>query len=206
MQKYIETISNNITELRKRNKLTQAEFGARINYSDKSVSKWERGDSLPDLLVLKKISDTYEVPIEYFFYEHKKEENSKKLSSSFIKGNYIAISMLVAAFVYLVATVVFVYTRIYEDMNLWITFVWAVPVSLLVQMLFTRKYVKHKLDIYFSSAFLWTLLAAVYLQFLQFNIWIIFFIGVPLQAVFILIELLRKNREKIAKMQSGDEK
>jgi len=196
MQKYIETISNNITELRKRNKLTQAEFGARINYSDKSVSKWERGDALPDLLVLKKMSDAYDVPVEYFFYEHKEDAPVEKGGSAFVKGNYIAVSLLVVCFIYLVATVIFVYTRIYEDMNLWIVFVWAVPASLLLALLITRKYMKRRLDIYFTSTFLWTLLAAIYLQFLQFNIWIIFFIGIPLQAAFILIELLRKSREK----------
>ena len=46
-------IATNITELRKAHNLTQAELAARLNYSDKSISKWERGESLPDIGVLK---------------------------------------------------------------------------------------------------------------------------------------------------------
>jgi len=196
MKKYIETVSNNITELRKRNKLTQAEFGARINYSDKSVSKWERGDALPDLLVLKTMSDAFDVPVEYFLYEHKEDEAPKTAGNAFLRGNAIAIMALMACFVYLVAAVVFVYTRIYLDKNLWTVFVWAVPLSLLLVMFFAKRFLKRPVDVYSSSAFVWTLLAAVYLQFLEFNVWIIFFIGVPLQAAIILIELLRRNRQK----------
>lgn len=38
-------LAANLAELRKEENLTQAEFAARFNYSDKAVSKWERGVS-----------------------------------------------------------------------------------------------------------------------------------------------------------------
>ena len=50
-------LAANLAELRKEENLTQAEFAARFNYSDKAVSKWERGDSLPDVVMLKTIAD-----------------------------------------------------------------------------------------------------------------------------------------------------
>ena len=40
-----EIVAYNLTELRKNARLTQAELAEKINYSDKSVSKWERGVS-----------------------------------------------------------------------------------------------------------------------------------------------------------------
>ena len=52
-------LAANLAELRKEENLTQAEFAARFNYSDKAVSKWERGDSLPDVVMLKTIADLY---------------------------------------------------------------------------------------------------------------------------------------------------
>ena len=50
-------LAANLAELRKEENLTQAEFAAQFNYSDKAVSKWERGDSLPDVVMLKTIAD-----------------------------------------------------------------------------------------------------------------------------------------------------
>ena len=54
-----QIVANNLTELRKEKKWTQAELAEKINYSDKSVSKWELGEALPDLKVLKQMADLY---------------------------------------------------------------------------------------------------------------------------------------------------
>lgn len=65
-----QTVANNLTELRKKKNWTQAELATRINYSDKTVSKWGRGEALPDLRVLKQMSELFEVDLEYFITEH----------------------------------------------------------------------------------------------------------------------------------------
>ena len=57
-------LAANLAELRKEENLTQAEFAARLNYSDKAVSKWERGDSLPDVVMLKTIADLYGLRVD----------------------------------------------------------------------------------------------------------------------------------------------
>ena len=54
-------IASNITYLRKQKKLTQAELAQELNYSDKAVSKWERGESVPDIETLKNIAEMFEV-------------------------------------------------------------------------------------------------------------------------------------------------
>ena len=45
--------ASNIIRLRTGRGLTQAELGALLNYSDKTISKWERGEAIPDALIKK---------------------------------------------------------------------------------------------------------------------------------------------------------
>ena len=71
-----EIISKNICGLRKKAMLTQAELADKLNYSDKAISKWERGESLPDAEMLYKIAELFEVDISYLFEEHNFEELS----------------------------------------------------------------------------------------------------------------------------------
>ena len=69
-------IANNIQILRKRDKLTQAEMAERLNYSDKAISKWERGESVPDVAVLKQIADMFGVKVDWLLTEdHTVEDN-----------------------------------------------------------------------------------------------------------------------------------
>ena len=58
-------VADNITALRTAKKLTQSQLAEMLNYSDKSVSKWERGDSVPDVFVLKKIADIFGVTVDW---------------------------------------------------------------------------------------------------------------------------------------------
>ena len=61
-------IAENIAALRKSARLTQAELAERLNYSDKAVSKWERGDSIPDVIVLSELASLFSVnPTAYPF-------------------------------------------------------------------------------------------------------------------------------------------
>lgn len=70
------TIANNIANLRKLNGITQSDLAQKLNYSDKAVSKWERGESLPDICVLKQIADIFGVTVDYLLDEH--AEKTKK--------------------------------------------------------------------------------------------------------------------------------
>ena len=56
-------IAKNITELRKASNITQADLAEKLNYSDKSISKWERGDGVPDVIVLNKIAELFGVTL-----------------------------------------------------------------------------------------------------------------------------------------------
>ena len=67
-------IASNIQYLRTSANLTQADLADKINYSDKAVSKWERGESLPDFFVMKQIADLFGVSLDFFFEEHSGKE------------------------------------------------------------------------------------------------------------------------------------
>ena len=69
MEDLKKIIGNNITALRTSAKLTQSELADKLNYSDKSVSKWERGESAPDIFILKQIADIFGVMVDYLLLE-----------------------------------------------------------------------------------------------------------------------------------------
>ena len=78
-------VAQNIYYLRTQNHMTQFELGEKLNYSDKAISKWERGDSIPDAYVLKKMSELFGVTVDYILSEHTEQE--RKLESILKKIN-----------------------------------------------------------------------------------------------------------------------
>lgn len=188
-------IAENLTELRRERGWTQAELAEQINYSDKSVSKWERGDGMPDLKVLKQLADLYEVPLDFFVTEKAADDRKKEQKKATGTGYRVCMELLAVAVVWLIATVTCVYGEIYLHQNIWITYIWALPVSALVLTVFSDKWRMRVCTIVFRSIFCWTLLTAIYLQMLlyHYNIWMIFLVGVPAQAALILWAQTRKK-------------
>ena len=62
--------ASNLIRLRTGAGLTQAELGAKLNYSDKSVSKWERGEAIPDAWVLTRLAEIFGVTVDYILSSH----------------------------------------------------------------------------------------------------------------------------------------
>ena len=77
MKEIREIVSENLTELRKEKKLTQLELAEKINYSDKAVSKWENGDTLPDIETLQKLCDFYGVTLDYLTHEGSRKDKKE---------------------------------------------------------------------------------------------------------------------------------
>lgn len=192
-----QNIAHNISELRKSHKLTQLELAEKLNYSDKAISRWERGDTLPDIDILCKICELFNVPFEYLISaDGSKVKEEEKKSSRVEVGNRLTITLLVIAVVWCVATFIYVYNDILFERNAWKVFVYAVPLSALVAQVFNNKWGHRKYSIYILSAFVWTLLASIYIGLLQYNIWLIFLLGVPLQVVVILWSRLKPKSRK----------
>ena len=72
-----EIISKNLIELRKKNKLTQLELAEKLDFSNKSISKWESGEAIPNIEILMKLAKLYDVNLDYFVNEIHQEDSSK---------------------------------------------------------------------------------------------------------------------------------
>ena len=59
-----EKIGNQIASLRKIKKLTQNDLGERLNISFQAVSKWERGETLPDTAILLDLANVLETTVD----------------------------------------------------------------------------------------------------------------------------------------------
>ena len=110
---------------------------------------------------------------------------------------YLMQKMLIAAMwvtmVWVVAVVVFLYSQFSIGKMYWMAFVWAVPVSFAVAFLFSRHWKGEAvLQCVFASLFVWSLITAFYFQYLEYNIWAVFFVGVPVQIALILGAKLRR--------------
>ena len=184
-------IGANIAYYRKQAGLTQAGLGEKLNYSDKAVSKWERGDSLPDVIVLKTIADMYGVGLDDML----REDGVRHVVSpdEVLRDEQLTQKILITALwvtmVWIVAAVVFLYSQYSRGTMFWMAFVWAVPVSFLVALVFARRWGAadfKRISCILSSGFVWSALISFYFQFMSYNIWMIFFIGVPVQIALIL--------------------
>ena len=185
-----EIVSQNLISLRKKHSLTQVELSKKINYSDKAISRWEKGEVLPSIDILEQLALVYNVNITYFLVEHI-DENSKHLNSK-THNIFIAILIFAVLAVWSVAVIAFLAVEQFAKYHCVDIFIWAMPISTLIIDVCTKRYYKGKFFILTSSIFLWTCLIAVYLQWLYLNIWSVFLVGIPFQLTIILIDVLRK--------------
>lgn len=187
-----QIVANNIYNLRKKLNLTQVEFANKINYSDKAVSRWEKSEVTPDIETLQKISETYNVELEYFFREENLEKEQKP--NFMQKYNQIISAILFTCVIWTIATILFVYIKMIYDYVLWQSFVWAVPLSLFVFVYYTKKWKNKISNIILTSLAMWSIIASFYLQFISQNMWLIFIIGLPIQALIVFTLLLRYSK------------
>ncbi len=188
-----ENIANNISALRKSRGMTQTDVAKALNYSDKSVSKWENGDSLPDITVLAALAQMYGVSLNYFVEYNEEVLIKDQTDDARERSNKIIILCLSVCVVLLVATVIFVYFLLYENVIFWQAFLWAVPVSCLVLLVFARRWSKNRVyNTVLLSIFLWSLLTCVFLQIQDYKAWFVYFLGIPIQIIIWLASKIQR--------------
>lgn len=188
-----QIVANNIVELRKEAKWTQVELAERLHYTDKAVSKWERGESLPELVTLKKMAELFGVTIDYLTSPRPREDKKEYMLPKIIQTNRIVITAISMSVIFIIATILFVYGYLYlEEPRFWISFIWAVPVSFILLFFFNRAWGKRKYAFYIYSLLLWTLITAIFVQTIQYQTWMLYLIGIPIQITIILWSFLKK--------------
>jgi len=198
-------VAKNITELRLLNNMTQMELAQQLNYSDKTISKWERGESSPDITVLVKIADIFGVTLDYLVRAENIEEGVKEHKKDEARYNRKVIVYISESATFFAAIFAFIITTlITEDASFqWLFLVYAVPVVLTLRLIFNSIWFNPRTNFIIISALMWSVLAAVHITFLHFkiNIAMIYLIGVAGQIVIVLCSLLtrpvktKKNKE-----------
>ena len=200
-------IAANVAELRRKHNMTQQELAEKLNYTDKAISKWERGESIPDVLVLKIMADLFGVTVDYFLEaEHpvsaepdpREQEAVRKQQSLRTRGFVTGMSILL---VWLVATVLFmIFDIIPEGMDAhWIIFVYAVPASMILWLVMNSIWFDPRRNYIIISLLMWTVLGSVYVtiwQFAAYNAWIVFMLGLPSQAIIVMWSRLKHNGDQ----------
>lgn len=188
--------AENLQILRKEAHITQSELAEKLNYSDKAISKWERAEAIPDVMTVKEIADTFGVTVDWLLEsEHKTVRTATRREQK----NRLIISLLATVLVWLIATVVFVCL---EPSGVaggrgWMVFVYAVPLSCIVLLVFNSIWGKVKYNFYLITGLVWSALASLYLSFFTFalsNVWLVFIIGIPGQIIIILWSRLKLGK------------
>ena len=191
-----EIIAANIVNLRKYLSLTQSELAQKLNYSDKAVSKWERGESLPDIIVLSTLTEMCGVPLDYLIRDHSGEKKLKPENPN-NRRNHIIIALLSVSLTWLLATlaVVIVKWAAPDFSKGWIIFVCAALLSEVLILVFNSVWGNAKFNYIIITFMLWSGLAAFYFIF-SFALPTVFYVGIPGQIIIILWSMLNLKKKK----------
>ena len=196
MEDLKNVLAENLIKYRKAANLTQAELAEKINYSDKAVSKWERAAGMPDVDVLKQIADLFGVTVDDMLTKSDKPARVKRKINLLTRTNVTICSVLL---VWLVATAIFVFTLLAapEIKNMWLAFVYAVPASCIVLLVFNCIWGKPFLSIVIITGLIFSLAAAIYVTVPFRNSWLLFIFCIPLELLNIIyFSRMIKNKSK----------
>lgn len=177
-------IAKNITELRRAHGLTQAALAERLDYSDKSVSKWERAEGLPDVICLKRIADLFGVTVDYLLRE---EHDADEMSSAGLdapeqKKNYRtnkrAVVLISIVGVWILAAAVYLITLLCEY-PLSLIFAIALPVTAVLLVIFNALWGKRSLTFFAVTSLVWSILFLICFIFRSYNTWLLMLLGIP---------------------------
>ena len=180
MEEFKLIVASNIIRLRTAANMTQAELGEKINYSDKTVSKWERAESVPDTYALKQIADIFGVTVDFMIQSHDdwtdyelQEENERTIISlhDIITAITIAGEFLLAFLVYVIFWIM--------GRHIWHIFVYSLPVVLVTWLVLNSIWHKGKRNGYIVALLVLSVFAVVYVAMLSFgfNPWQLFIVA-----------------------------
>ena len=190
--------------------LTQAGLAEKLNYSDKAVSKWERGESIPDVLTLLQLAELFGVKVDDLLRDPNelpeatgavvgKMEKAveKTLKRKADKKSILGLSSLLVWFLALLSFVVVSSLGIEKS---WIAFIYAIPADAIVRLSLLSAWRDFRWNKTLISVMVWGVLLSLYLSlllFLQVNVWKLFLLGVPGQiAVLLWFRMFRKPKEE----------
>ena len=207
-------IAKNIAELRKAGGMTQAGLAEKLGYSDKSISKWERAEGLPDVLCLKRIADLFGVSVDWFFEaEHKTEPHADDIPEADSPGmsapakyvtSHTAIALLSVSSVWMLAALAYVIIALC-GYSFALPFVIALPVSALLLVIFHGMWGrrdKFRRGVFLTvSLLVWSVLFLVCFICREHDLWLLMVLGFPATVV---VALACRVKKKVVEEPDGD--
>lgn len=198
-EKLKKQIGANIVSYRKRMGMTQAGLAEKLNYSDKAVSKWERGESMPDVLTLVQLAELFEITVNDLLVDpNALPENTgavervmgkaveKTLKRKADKRIILALSSIL---VWFVALFIFVVLSSLDLPKSWIAFFYAIPADAIVMLSLRSAWKDFRWNKMLISVIVWGTLLSFFMTILVFfhvNVWRVFLLGIPGQAAIFL--------------------
>ena len=194
--------ASNIIRLRTQAGLTQAELGEKLNYSDKTISKWERGEAIPDAYVLTQMAEIFGVTVDYLLSTHDAWENPNQQEEQEQGMSRHSVNMIIAIAVlgvWTMALSVFVLLWLL-DYIVWQTFIVALPVSILTSMVLICVFNRRKYLQYVIAAFVLSVFVLLYFVLPLQKPWQLFLVAVP---AIVLVFLSCNIRQRPGKKQKN---
>ncbi|MEL4105284.1 helix-turn-helix transcriptional regulator [Oscillospiraceae bacterium WX1] len=193
-----QKIAANMAYYRKLHNMTQSELAAKISYSDKSVSKWECAEGVPDIYVLTLLADLFGVSVNDLLCEKAPLPAPPPVHKN---KNRLMILLMSIGLVWFVATVTYMVLQIFAPSlsKAWYGFIAAIPASCIVAIVFTSLWWGLKVRFIAVSALVWSVAFGLYIIFPLYQVRLIFAVGAVLQVLFILWFLFQKQLKKMQK-------
>lgn len=194
--------ASNIIKLRTQKGMTQAELGALLNYSDKTISKWERGEAIPDAYVLTQLSALFGVSVDFILSSHDKWEKPKENEVEEVRysvEHIIAIVVIGVSTAFLIAFV----TLWLMDVVEWRLFLFALSAAILAYMIMICIFKRTRQLQYVIALFVASLFVIVYFFLPTANPWQLFLILIPAEAIVFLACNVKKRRHPHPKKQEN---
>lgn len=199
-EKLKNILAKNLAHFRKLSGLTQTELAEKLNYSDKSVSKWERAEGFPDIIVLENIARIFGVTLNDLVDEN--SINKKKIKKPLTRKKKILITILSAGLVWFIITSLFVFLSIIlsfvnaDFSGQWIVFVYAIPIMSIVTLIFSEIFHWKISSVLSVSLLIWGLTISFHLSSIVFmfsisKITLVYLIPAVFQVLVCLWYLLR---------------
>ena len=175
--------ASNLIRLRTAAGMTQAELGEQLNYSDKSISKWERGEAIPDAAVLKRMSEIFGVTVDYLLNEHDAWQPGPEPSAC--DRSHHAIILVALMGIVTLAVLVFVVLWLWLGQVEWVVFPCFVPAAVITYLALNSVCFAGRGNLYVVLGLVVSVFLAGYLVLLRFgmNFWQLFLILIPAEAV-----------------------
>ena len=174
--------ASNLINLRTKAGMTQLELADKINYSDKSVSKWERAEAIPDVTVLKAIADIFEVTVDYLISAHGQWQPAPDTDGKRKKYNAKLITAISGIGIFTLATLLFVILWIIFE-PFWLIYAAALPVFFITLLILNSIWKIEMSNSALAMLFIFSIFLLIYFIFLEFNLWQLVFILIPAEII-----------------------